>query len=112
MSQININLISGELYKTINVDNLELTYLQIKELFNDLDDRFYKIINNYTIIYTNLYDLDYDKIILNDNLTIIFLDYDKDIINKLKIDSYSLVYLNDELRARFAEPSLRVAQSA
>jgi hypothetical protein len=41
-------MISGNLYKTIFIDNLELTYLQIKKLFDDLDNRCYKIINDKT----------------------------------------------------------------
>jgi len=50
------------------------------------------------IIYTNLYDLDYDIIILNNNLTIILLDYNKDIINKLKNNSYYLQDASDKLK--------------
>ena len=77
MNEIKINFISGELYKIINVESLSLTYLQIKSYFDNLNDKYYKILNNNDVIYTNLYDLDYDTIILNNNLTIIFLDYKK-----------------------------------
>jgi len=96
MISININLMSGELYKTINVDNLELTYLQIKELFNNLDDKFYKIINNNSVIYTNLYDLDYDKVILNDYLNIVFINFiNNNIINNIKQNKGNfLLYLD------------------
>ena len=51
MIYININLINGDIYKTITINNIELTYLQIKELFNNRNDNFYKIINNNDIIY-------------------------------------------------------------
>ena len=102
MNKIKINFVSGELYKIINVESLSLTYLQIKFYFDNLDDKkYYKILNNNDVIYTNLYDLDYDIIILNNNLTIIFLDYDKDIINKLKSNSYALQYESDELKNNF-----------
>ena len=55
MIPINIILLSGKLYITINVDSLELTYLQVKELFNDLDARFYKIVSGSDIIITNFF---------------------------------------------------------
>ena len=101
MNKININFVSGELYKIINVESLSLTYLQIKFYFDNLDDKYYKILNNNDVIYTNLYDLDYDIIILNNNLTIIFLNYDKDIINKLNNNPYYLQYTSDELKNNF-----------
>jgi len=78
MNKIKINFVSGELYKSINVESLSLTYLQIKSYFNNLYneyDKYYKILNNNDVIYTNLYDLDYDTIILNNNLTIVILYY-------------------------------------
>ena len=91
MNEIKINFVSGELYKSINVESLSLTYLQIKFYFNNLYNKYnkyYKILNNNDIIYTNLYDLNYDTIILNNNLTIVLLDYNEDIINKLKNNSF------------------------
>ena len=102
MNEIKINFISGELYKIINVESLSLTYLQIKFYFDNLDDKkYYKILNNNDVIYTNLYHLDYDIIILNNNLTIVLLDYDKDIINKLKSNSSYLQDASDELKNNF-----------
>ena len=67
MNEIKMNFISGELYKIIN-----------------------------DIIYTNLYDLNYDIIILNNNLTLVLLDYDKDIINKLKSNAIHNYKNNDD----------------
>ena len=101
MNEIKINFVSGELYKIINVESLSLTYLQIKFYFDNLDDKYYKILNNNDVIYTNLYDLDYDIIILNNNLTIIFLDYDKDIIKKIIKNPYYLQNVSDELKNNF-----------
>ena len=37
MIPVNICLLSGDLYKTIHVDSLELTYIQIDELFRNLE---------------------------------------------------------------------------
>ena len=108
MFSIDIILITGKLYKTIIVDNLELTYLQIKELFDNIDSRFYQIINNNNVIYTNLYDLNYDKIILNNYLTIVFINSNNYIcykelteyglsiiINKITGDKVYNIFLDD-----------------
>ena len=96
MFDIKINQLSGELFKIINIDKLENSYLEIKNIFCNLNyDKCYKILNNGDIIFTDLYDLDYDKVELNTNLIIIFLSYYKEFINKLKINySYYLIYIN------------------
>jgi hypothetical protein len=64
MNEIKFNFVSGKLYKIINVESLSLTYLQIKFYFDNLNNKYYKILNNNNIIYTNLYNLGYDIIIL------------------------------------------------
>jgi hypothetical protein len=85
MFEIKINQLSGELFKVIYVKKLLNTFLEIKEVFMYFKcDKYFKIVNIDDIIYTDLYNLDYDNIILNDNLTIIFLDYDTKIIHKIK----------------------------
>ena len=92
MIEITINSVSGELYEIINVESLSLTYHQVNFHFCNLYnkyDKYYKILNNNDTIYTNLYDLDYETITLNNNLTIVFLNYDKDFINELKKNPYN-----------------------
>lgn len=98
---------SGIEYKTLKDIDLtkEYTYNEIKKIFDNLDEnKYYKIISDNKVIYTNLYNMKYEynnehKFKLN-NLTIIFLPYLKEDIDKVKykysenaIFSNEIIYL-------------------
>jgi len=91
---INIRLLSGKLFKTIDIININnsFNYEEVKELFNShiISNKYYKIISdNNQNIYTNLYDIyeikNTKNIILNNELNIIFLPYKKKDVDEIKL---------------------------
>ena len=102
MFEIKINQLSGKLFFIINVNKLDNTFYEIKEIFIDFNfDKCFKIVNNDNIIYTDLYDLDYDNIILNNILTIIFLPYNKNFITTIKFNYHALDYADFEIKNNY-----------
>ena len=96
MVEIKVQNISGDVFKIVYVEKLSHTFLSVKEIFINFEfDSYFKIVNNNEIIYTDLYDLDYDEVILNKNLTIIFLSYDKNIINDIKNNYRNLEFASE-----------------
>jgi hypothetical protein len=85
----NVNLYSmGDLFKVFNIENITLSYYDIKILFGNLSSNIYTIFDDTTPIYKKLYNLNYDKITISSKLTIIFLNYDKNIIKNIKYNGY------------------------
>ena len=87
---ITITKLTGEIFLTINYDkNIPIDYSRMRKLFdiNIQLNSYYILVQNNEKIYTNLYDIYEIKfkrdIILND-LTIIFLPYDKKDVNHMK----------------------------
>ena len=67
MFEINIYKLSGELLRTVNVNTLTHTRESIQALFSNVNFyKCFKIVNNDCIIYTDLYELEYDIITLNE----------------------------------------------
>jgi hypothetical protein len=93
-------------------DNKEyFSYLDIKVLFEEIENiikpsgrKYYRIMNDIEIIYTNIYDLSNfykiaydDKIILNTNLTLLVYLDDNNIIDDYKSQPRKYDEYNDEL---------------
>jgi hypothetical protein len=101
MISIRIRLLSGELFKNIDIINRNnsFNYDEVKELFNlhIISNKYYKIISdNNQDIYTNLYDSyvlkNTKNIILNNELNIIFLPY-----KKIDVDEIKLWFIHHDL---------------
>jgi hypothetical protein len=86
----------------INIDyinNFTFNYMQMKQLFDQYINcnKYYSIIKNNTVIYTNLYDIIEGEAYIIDDipLNIIFLSYNKKEINKIKLwkpTSYPIIF--------------------
>ena len=87
---LSIKYLSGEIFITINDFNNDISYEEMKILFdsNIIIEQYYMLTNNDENIYTNLYDIyemKYRKnIILNNNLNIIILPYKKIDVKRIK----------------------------
>ena len=119
MFEIRIHQLSGELFIKIYVKKLNNTFSEIRNIFNNFNfDKCYKILNNDTIIYTDLYDIHYNEdsyldnwplyldddifeIELNTILTIIFCQQDKKIIENIKWYKTNLIDLDNESKDCF-----------
>jgi hypothetical protein len=94
MISVNLLKLSGEVYKTIEVKSLLLSYFEICSLFGNLtSDEYYKIINGDEIIYTNLYYIQLSQYTISNVLTIVFMDFDKTIINNIKTNNFNFTYI-------------------
>ena len=89
----------------INIDYIEnftFNYTQLKQLFNQYINcnKYYSIIKNNIVIYTNLYDIiDGETYIIDDiPLNIIFLSYNKKEINKIKCWKPTVYPINFNMR--------------
>ena len=87
--KINIYQLSGELFKTFLLKDLTVNEIKLHKMFNDIPNtKLYKIISNNDIVYTNMYNHEIN-VILNDHLTIIFIDYDMEIINNFRLNPHT-----------------------
>ena len=92
---INIRLLSGKLYKSIEIINNNVNYNQMKILFDYhiICNKYYMIVKNDISIYTNLYDIYemmyIENIILDNELNIIFLPYNKKDVDEIKNINYN-----------------------
>ena len=87
--EINIYQLSGELFKTYLLKDLTVNEIKLRKMFNDIPNtKLYKIISNNDIVYTNMYNHEIN-VILNDHLTIIFIDYDMEIINNFRLNPHT-----------------------
>lgn len=99
-----IKTISGSEYKKledIDIDR-EYTFEEYKNIFSNLEeDRLYKIICHNTIVYTNLYDINYTSNIKLDNITIVFLPYLREDIDKIKFKYPYNPIFGDEISYKY-----------
>jgi hypothetical protein len=83
-AEINISINNDYVALPNNIN--KLNYCELKKIFEDAlpDDKYYLIYNDDKKIYTNLFDFDennFDKPILLTNVRILFLKYDKNVID-------------------------------
>ena len=101
-----ISTISGSIYKELDIDiQKEYTYDEIKIIFDNLQEKkLYKIVINEKDIYTNLYNMkkevDNTTIKLN-KITIVFLPYLQEDIDKIKHKQFIKPKQNNDLKTEF-----------
>lgn len=95
--------INGNTFINIEyIENFTFSYTQIKQLFNQYINcnKYYSIIKNNTVIYTNLYDIIEEETHIIDDipLNIIFLSYNKKEIDKIKLWKPTYYPINFNMR--------------
>ena len=101
---MNLSIINNRIKYSYNIkieyiiENNNYFYEDIQFLFDKNRkclpiNKFYIIHNDEQIIYTNLFDLKYNNVIITDDiLNIIILNYDKEIIDIILSQDYILIF--------------------